>query len=288
MSVDFSSILSALNDWLASEGWKVVAILIGSIVVHRILLIVLGRAVRRLVVRDSGMSAEAEEKREDTLIRILHSTIHVVLVVVVSMMLLSSFGIEIGPLIAAAGIVGLAFGFGGQYLIRDIISGLFMVLENQFRVGDVVDLDGTGGIVEDITLRMTTLRDLDGNVHHVPNGEVKRVTNKGKGFSRVNMNVGISYDADLDKVIEVVNRVGHELADDPKFKDAIIEAPQFSRVTEFAASSVDIKILGKVKPLKQWEITGELRKRIKQAFDRTGIEIPFPQMVMRQAPPEKK
>ena len=140
-------------------------------------------------------------------------------------MILSEIGIAIGPLMAAAGIAGLAFGFGGQYLIRDIISGLFITIENQYRVNDVVCFDGTCGLVEDITLRMTTLRDLDGTVHHVPHGEIKKVSNLSKYFSRVNLDIGIAYDSNLEKVISVINQVGNELAQDPEWKDKIIKAP---------------------------------------------------------------
>jgi len=197
-------------------------------------------------------------------------------------MLLSEVGIDIGPLIAAAGVAGLALGFGAQYLIRDVIAGLFIILENQYRVGDVVCSGGTCGSVEDITLRMTTLRDLDGTVHHIPHGEMATISNLSKNFARVNLDLGVSYDVDLEKVIEVVNKIGNNLAEDPKWKESITKAPQFLRVNDFADSAVMIKILGETKPLKQWEVTGELRKRLKIAFDKEGIEIPFPQMVIHQ------
>jgi len=133
-------------------------------------------------------------------------------------MIFQEAGIAIGPLLAAAGIVGLAFGFGGQYLIRDLISGLFLIIENQYRIGDVVCFDKTCGLVEDISLRMTTLRDLDGTVHHIPHGDIKKVSNLSNSFSRVNLNIGIAYNSDLEKVIDVVNRVGKELAEDPQWK----------------------------------------------------------------------
>ena len=123
-------------------------------------------------------------------------------------MILSEMGVNIGPLLAAAGVAGLAIGFGGQYLIRDIVAGIFIILENHYRVGDVVCLDDVCGVVEDVSIRMTTLRDLDGTVHNIPHGTVQRSANKSKDFARVNMNIGISYDADLDQVIEVINRVG--------------------------------------------------------------------------------
>lgn len=142
-------------------------------------------------------------------------------------------------------------------------------------------------MVEDINLRTTVLRDLDGIVHYVPNGEIKKSSNLSKDFARVNLNVGIAYNSDLEKVISVVNRVGKELAEDPQFKSSIIKPPQFLRVDEFADSSINIKILGETKPLKQWEVAGELRKRIKIAFDKEGIEIPFPQRVVHYAPEKK-
>jgi small-conductance mechanosensitive channel len=198
-------------------------------------------------------------------------------------MILEEGGVKIGPILAGAGIVGLAFGFGGQYLIRDIITGLFIIIENQYRIGDVINIDATGGLVEDISLRVTTLRDLDGTVHHIPHGEIKKVANLSKGWARVNLDLGVSYSANMEHVIEVVNRTGKELAEDPLYKDSIISPPKFLRVNDFADSAVIIKVLGDTKPLKQWEITGEFRKRIKVAFDNEGISIPFPQRVIHQA-----
>jgi len=197
-------------------------------------------------------------------------------------MILQEIGFAIGPLLAAAGIAGLAFGFGGQYLIRDLISGLFIIMESQYRIGDVVCFDGTCGLVKDISLRMTTLRDLDGTVHHVPHGEIKKVSNLSKFFARVNLNIRISYSSNLEQVISVVNKVGRELAEDSAWKDLVVKPPQFLRVDDFGDSAIIIKILGETKPLKQWEVTGELRKRIKIAFDKEGIEIPFPQRVIYQ------
>lgn len=204
------------------------------------------------------------------------------------LMVLEEFGVMIGPILAAAGIVGLAFGFGGQYLIRDIISGFFIILENQYRIGDVVSFDTVKGLVEDISLRKTTLRDMDGVVHHVPHGEIKIVSNLSKDFSRVNLDLGVSYSSSLEHVISVVNRTGMELAEDPQWKEFIIKPVQFLRVNDFADSAVIIKVLGETQILKQWEIAGEFRKRIKIAFDKEGIEIPFPQRVIHQSKePEK-
>ena len=274
--LDFSKI------WLQEHGITLLAILVGSFLVQKFLGVFLDRVIRKAIKPDHFLSKEAEKKREDTLIQIFHSTLKILIWIVVAMMLLSEVGVNIGPLIAAAGVAGLALGFGAQYIIRDVISGLFIILENQYRVGDVISSGGTSGSVENISLRMTTLRDLDGTVHHIPHGEMAKISNLSKNYARVNLDLGISYDADLEKVISVVNRIGNELAEDPEWKESIIKAPQFLRVNDFADSAVMIKILGETKPLKQWEVTGELRKRIKITFDKEGIEIPFPQMVVHQ------
>jgi small conductance mechanosensitive channel len=215
--------------------------------------------------------------RENTLIMVFRGTMIILLWVLASLMVLSELGVAIGPLLAAAGIAGVAVGFGGQYLIRDVITGLFILIENQYRVGDVVCFDETCGLVEQISLRMTVLRDLDGTAHHIPHGEVKKVSNLSKGFARVNLDIGVAYESDLAQVIEVINTVGRELAEDPAFKDAIVTPPAFLRVNEFADSAIMVKILGDTQPLKQWEVAGELRKRLKLAFDQQGITIPFPQ-----------
>ncbi|MDP2668300.1 MAG: mechanosensitive ion channel family protein [bacterium] len=281
--LDSDKITAVLFTWLGTSGYKIMVILIGAYAAHFVLSKSVDGIVRKMVVSDRSVSAEARKKREDTLVRIVHGTAHTLLVIFASLMILSNIGMDIGPLLAAAGIAGLAFGFGGQYLIRDVISGLFIILENQYRVGDVVCFDGTCGLVEDISLRMSTLRDLDGTVHHVPHGEIKKVSNLSKYYSRVNLNIGIAYDSDMEKVISVINKVGNELARDPQWADFIIKPPQFLRVDDFADSAIIIKILGETKPIKQWDVTGELRKRIKIAFDRENIEIPFPQRVMRYA-----
>lgn len=241
--------------------------------------------MRKIVTTDSFASKEAEKKREDTLIRIIDGTISIAVLLIAGLMVLQEVGIDIAPLIAAAGVAGLAFGFGGQYLIRDIISGLFIILENQYRVGDVVCFDGVCGLVEDISLRMTSLRDLDGTVHHVPHGEIKKVSNLTKNYSRVNMNIGVAYDSDIEHVIKTVDEVGRTLAADPDWKDSIITPPQFLRIDDFADSAMIVKILGDTQPIRQWDVAGELRKRLKIAFDREGIEIPFPQRVVRRAEP---
>lgn len=271
-----------LIPWLLNHGIKILIIIVGTYIIIKILKKSIEKIIRVSVVPGKFLSRDAEKKREDTLIRIFTWSSRLIILFVAILIILQEIGIPIGPILAGAGIVGLAVGFGGQYLIRDIISGFFIIFENQYRIGDVVSFDGTSGLVEDISLRMTTLRDLDGTVHHIPHGEIKKVSNLSKDFARVNLNIEIAYNSKLEDVIQIVNRVGNELAQDPQWKEFIIIPPQFLRIDDFADSSIVIKILGETLPLKQWEVTGELRKRIKIAFDNEGIEIPFPQRVIHQ------
>lgn len=271
-----------LVPWLLSHGIKILFIVVGAYILHKISKRSIEKIVRVAVVSDKFLSKQAEKKREDTLIRIFTWTSRIIILFIATLMILQEIGIPIGPILAGAGIIGLAVGFGGQYLIRDIISGFFIILENQYRIGDVVNFDGTSGLVEDISLRMTTLRDLDGTVHHIPHGEIKKVSNLSKDFARVNLNIGIAYNSKLEDVIQIVNKVGNELSQDPQWKEFIIKPPQFLRVDDLADSAIIIKILGETQPLKQWEITGEFRKRIIIAFNKEGIEIPFPQRVIHQ------
>lgn len=268
--------------WFLNHGVKIVAIAAIAWLAAKFSRIFIEKFVRKVVVSDHFLTKDAEKKREGTLIRIFSTSLGITIWVLAFLMILQEMGVAVGPLLTAAGIAGLALGFGGQYLIRDLISGLFIIIENQYRIGDVVCFDGTCGLVEDISLRMTTLRDLDGVVHHVPHGEIKKTSNLTKYFARVNLNIGISYNSNLEKVISAVNEVGKELAEDPEWKEHIIKPPQFLRVDDFGDSAIIIKILGETKPLKQWDVTGELRKRLKIAFDKKGIEIPFPQRVIHQ------
>ena len=272
-----------ITPWLIEHGLYIVATITVAYIIYKFSEIVIEKFIRKIIVHDEHLDEKSEVKRENTLIAIFTTTLRVAVLIVTVLMVLQGLGFEIGPLLAAAGIAGVALGFGGQYLIRDLISGMFMIMENQYRIGDVVRFGDTSGTVENITLRMTTLRDLSGTVHHVPHGEISQVSNLTKAYARVNIDIGISYDANLEHVISVVNKVGQELSEDPEWKDSIIEAPHFLRVTDFADSSVMIKILGDTKPQAQWSVAGEFRKRIKIAFDNEGIEIPFPQMVIHQS-----
>lgn len=275
----FNEVYRLLGTWIVEHGLEILIIITIALVAQKFSGELITRVIRKLI-KQGNQSKMAEEKRENTLIQVMSGVAYIFIWLIALMMILSEVGIAIGPLIAAAGVAGIAFGFGGQYLIRDLISGMFIILENQYRAGDVVCFDQICGSVEHITLRMTTLRDLSGTVHHVPHGEVKTVSNLSKGYSRVNLDIGVAYESNLEHVIEVVNKVGKQLAEDPDWKEHILKAPEFLRVDDFADSAIVIKILGDTLPIKQWEVTGELRKRLKIAFDKEGIEIPFPQRVI--------
>lgn len=271
-----------LVPWLLNHGIKILFIALLAYLLNVIIVRIIVRTVRITVVRDENMSVESELKREATLNHIFKGALRVILIVLALLMILQEFGLKIGPILAGAGILGVAVGFGGQYLIKDIITGLFIILENQYRIGDIVNIDGTSGVVQDITLRKTTLRDMDGTVHHINHGSIVLVSNLSKDFARVNIEIGVAYDTDLEHLIKVIDKTGMELAEDSIFKEYILTPPKFLRVQEFADSAIIVKILGDTKPLKQWEVAGELRKRLKIAFDREGIEIPFPQTVIHK------
>lgn len=277
-----NNILSIISDWFIAHGVKIVLIILIALILRKFSSIFIEKFVRKIIISDKFLSKDEEVKREDTLIRIIINSVNIIIYVVILLIILQECGIEVGPIVAAAGVVGLALGFGGQYLIKDLISGLFIIIENQYRVGDVICLGDKCGAVEDITLRMTTLRDLDGTVHHIAHGEITKVSNLSKYYSRVNLNIGIAYNSDLQKVIDVVNKVGQDMASDPEWKNSIIKAPQFLRIDDFGESAMIIKILGETKPIKQWDVAGELRKRIKLSFDKEGIEIPFPQLFIHK------
>jgi len=279
--------VNIVTGWLGDYGWRLALILgIGILAIISVGEI-LPRVVVRTLTRRPGETKTEVKKRSDTLARVLVSTSQVFIVFIAVFMILSELEIDIAPILAGAGVVGIAIGFGAQGLIKDLVAGFFVIIENQYRVGDVVRIADVGGIVESINLRRTVLRDLDGIVHIVPNGEIRVANNYTKEVSRINLDVSVSYNDDLDHVMNVINRVGHELAEDPAWKEAIIKEPQALRVNNFGDSGIDIKITGDTQPMRQWEVTGQLRLRLKKAFDKEGIEIPWPhtKLYFGNAPP---
>ncbi len=264
-------------DWFRSSGIRVIVIIAIAVAVYLICRPIIRSVIKRLVSHRMAGEDEAEiRQRTDTLSSVLVKIVGVIILVVAVITILPEFGVNITSLIAAIGIGGLAIAFAAQNLIRDFISGFFILLEDQYGIGDVVSIAGIAGVVEDITLRRTILRDLDANVHSVPNGKVELSTNMTKKFSRVNLNVSVGYGENLKHVIDIINKICQEMAEEPEWKDDFITTPSVLRVDKLGDSGIDIKILGDTKPAKQWAITGELRLRLKDAFDREGIEIPWP------------
>ena len=227
---------------------------------------------RRLAEAGAGGAPKPElERRVQTIGRLGIRVGGVVVAVIATLMALDLFGIEIGPAVAGLGVVGLAVGFGAQALIRDYLAGIFIVLENQFSAGDRVRIAGVEGEVTDFSLRRTTLRDLDGTVHTVPNGQIIVASNLTRLWSRVNLDVDVPADGDLDEAVKVIDRVGVDLQADPDWAPRLLEAPKVVRVDAVAGPSVKLKVLGKVRAGEQWAVSGELRKRILAAFRRAGI-----------------
>lgn len=213
-------------------------------------------------------------QRRDTLIRIFQSVFRAGIWISAFLIIMSQVGINLTPFLAAAGAAGIAVGFGGQYLARDIITGFFVTLENQYRLGDYVCFEKTCGYVERVTLRMTTLRDFDGTVYHVPHGSITRTANYSKGHGRIFFDFVVSYDNDMEKVALMINRVGKELSEDPVWKKSVTLAPYFLRIESFGDPGMTIKIAGTTAPGKQWDVSGELRRRLKVAADAEGIMLP--------------
>ena len=223
---------------------------------------------------------EEFQKRTATLGEIIRYVIVLVIVAVATMTVLKEFGIDIGPVLAAAGIVGLAVGFGAQSLVKDIISGFFILLEDQIRVGDVVNIANKGGLVEKVGLRTTVLRDLHGNVHYVPNGTISVVTNMTKEYSRYVFDIGVAYRENVDEIIEVIKEIDEEMRQDPEFRDDIIEPIEILGLDQFDTSAIIIRARTTTLPIKQWRVGREFNRRLKKRFDKLNIEIPFPHVTL--------
>ena len=226
------------------------------------------------------LSAVELKKRMDTLDDLGANVIRFFIVVIAGLMVLRSFNLDIGPAIAGIGVVGVAVGFGAQHLVRDYLNGALILIENQFSKGDVIRVAGVSGTVEDFSLRRTTLRDLDGVVHTVPNGEIQVASNLTRVWARINQDVVVAYGTDIDMATGVVDEVGREMAADPAWKRRVLEAPSVDRVAALGEYGVTLKILGTVRAPDQWAAAGELRKRLLAAFEAHGIEIPRPQRVV--------
>jgi len=243
-----------------------------------ILQTMLKRLERRLLRQGEAAGEPPTEsaKRVETIIRLVRQAARVGLWLTVLLILLKQVGVEIGPILASAGIVGLAVGFGAQNLVRDVISGFFFILENQVRVGDVAIVNGTGGLVERINFRTIVLRDLAGTVHVFPNGSVNTLSNLTNEWSAYVFDIGVAYKENTDKVVEVLKQIGMEMKNDPEIGRLMLDVPEIFGVDKFDDSAVIIKGRIKTKPIRQWDIGREFLRRVKLAFDASNIEIPFP------------
>jgi small conductance mechanosensitive channel len=281
----------ALADWVAfllDKPLKILLIVVMAAIANRIarrsikrMALTIGNATGKdtragdLLV--SSRSAERAKQRSDTLGSVLRSLATVFIWSIAAMLILDELGINLAPLVAGAGIAGVALGFGAQSLVRDILSGFFMLLEDQYGVGDVVDVGEASGTIERVSLRITTLRDLNGTVWYVPNGQILRVGNKSQLWSRAVLDIAVAYGSDVDTACEVIKETADALWHDPEYAAVVKEEPEVLGVENFAADGVTLRMTIKTEPAAQFRVERELRARIKRALEEAGIEIPFPQ-----------
>jgi len=264
--MDWELIIKKTSEWLLTDGLKILLILILMFVFIKIAHLLTDRLFKRF---QRGKREEDVEfkKRADTLSSITGSVLTVCIFVIAVITIMGLLDIPIGPVLASAGILGVALGFGAQHLVKDVISGFFILFDDQIRVGDVVQIAGKGGLVEKINLRMTILRDLAGNVHYVRNGEIDVVTNMTKEYGRYVFEIGVAYREDVDEVIEVIKEVDEDLRNDPDYKNDILEPIEILGLDQFADSAIIIKARNKTKPIRQWAVGREFNRRLKKRFD---------------------
>jgi len=274
--------LAAVEPWvmLIISSLNVILIVVLALIVRRVAKRLLRAVHEKLAARAPGIE---EKKRIDTLGRIAGYLVSVLIGIIAGMLILSELGVSIAPFLATAGVAGIAISFGAQSLVKDYFTGFVMLVENQIRQGDVVDVAGKSGRVEEVTLRYVRLRDGEGAVHYVPNSSISTVTNHSREFAYAVVEVGVSYSAHLGKTYEVIKEVGRQLREDPVFAEKILEDIEIMGVSQLADSSVTLRIRMKVVALEQWGVRREILAQLKQAFDAAGIEIPFPQRVVRIA-----
>lgn len=264
--------------WLAGPGLRILVVLAATGVLINLLHLLVARLP--VLLPQEGPPAEVDErrKRAETLTRLLRGLVTLFLSTIAGLMVLRELGVDILPLLTGAGIAGLAVGFGAQHLVRDIIAGFFLILEDQVRVGDVAIINGKGGLVEAIRLRTIVLRDLDGRVHVFPNGAINELSNLTKDYSYALLDLGVAYKENVDRVMQTLKEIGAELEKDPAFAPLILAPLEILGLDAFADSAVIIKIRLKTLPRQQWTVGRELRRRIKNTFDARGIELPYPSL----------
>jgi moderate conductance mechanosensitive channel len=277
--------LSTILEFLRVAGLRILVIAIVAYLAFRVSRLLVHGVLKALMDREATegtaqeLSAVEVKKRMDTLDGLGSAVIRFFVVVIAGIMILSALGLDIGPAIAGLGVVGIAVGFGAQSLVRDYLNGALILIENQFSKGDVISVAGVSGTVEDFSLRRTTLRDLDGIVHTVPNGEIKVASNRTRTWARINQDVTVAFGTDIDEAIRVVEELGKQMAADPVWRRRILEPPRVERVERIEERGITLKILGTVRASEQWAAGGEFRKLLLEAFARHGIELPRPRQV---------
>ena len=276
-------------DTLIGKPVAILFLVVVALLVRWVCFKIIDRIVARaadgvLPDRLAGSTSPRRAQRAKTMGDLLKSLVTGIVCAVFGTMVLAQCGVNIAPIIASAGIVGIALGFGAQSLVKDFLSGAFMILEDQYGVGDVIDAGVASGTVEAVSLRVTRLRDLDGTVWYVPNGEIVKVGNKSQNWSRAVVDVGVGYGEDLAHVQEVLAQVAHGLWQDDRFRAVVTEEPQVTGVEAMTPEAITVRVLVKTVPLKQWEVARELRQRIKARFDEEGIVMPISQRVLIPQP----
>ena len=283
-ATDGNEFLARTADFLLAKPLQILLILLGAWIVSRVLKRAIARFVNRLRagesmfarLSDDDMARARAAARAETISQVLRSVVTATIYGIAALLVLGEVGINLGPLLAGAGIAGVAIGFGAQSLVKDFLSGVFMIVEDQFGVGDVVDLGEASGTVEAVTLRSTRLRDVNGTVWHVPNGTIMRVANKSQQWSRAVLDVTVAYDTDVRHASDVIKRVADGMAHEDEWSSCILEEPEVWGVESLGADGVVIRLVVKTQPAEQFKVLREMRVRIKDAFGAEGIDIPYP------------
>lgn len=266
-----------ITNWFSHHAVNIIAILIGAWILRRFGAELISQVMKKTIRSDLYPTTTDREKRLRTLESLVGASTRVAIYIIATILIVG----EINPqyttaLFASAGLIGVALGFGAQSVIKDFMNGIFIILENQYRVGDVITIGSVSGTVEAITIRTTMLRDLDGHVHHVPNGTITVTTNKTTGFTRINEDITVAGDTDIDKLTHIINHAGEEVAAIAELSSKVIEPPKFARVVRFDGSNVVVKILGKTSPASHLEVKSELYKRLQKAFRTNHIKLADP------------
>ena len=266
-----------VKQWMLSHGLKILIYLVVYVIAIFVIRFLTKRIFRTVEDEDRATRSE-RERRADTFANVVNTTSRIFLGIIVLFMVLRELNVNITPLLTGAGIIGVGFGFAAQSILKDILHGFFILAENQIRIGDVVEIAGHAGMVEQITMRTVRLRSLDGHVHVVPNGEITTVENMTHGWSRALVDIEVAYKEDLDRVIAVITDEAEKLVNEQEYKTQVRGKPEILGVDNLGSSGITIRFMIKTRPSKQWEIKRELYKRIKKRFDKEDISIPFPQL----------